>query len=241
MNEDQRQQLDQAGYVLLNHVLSGEDVSRLVARLDALWIEEGERAGEENYIETGAWRLANLMNKGDLFRPVLCHPRVLDVIQAVMGPRVRLSMMNARAVPPHSDPRQPFHCDTQKKGKPDASGYYVCTAVWMLDDFTRANGATRLVPGTHRSGQLPKEVMADVYATHPAEVTIEGRAGDVLVFNGHCWHTGGPNITDFPRRAILVHYVRADHPQELNQKESLSPETQQKMNPQERLILGLDD
>ena len=240
MTGEQQKQLDSDGYVLLKNLLSHEEIDRLVARLDELWSQEGDRAGAENYIEKNAWRLANLANKGAVFRPVFTHPAVLEVARAVMGPEVRLSMMNARAVPPHSDPGQPFHCDTKNKGKPDERGYYVCTAVWMLDDFTRQNGATRIVPGTHRSHRLPKEVMADVNAPHPDEVTVEGRAGDVLVFNGHCWHAGGQNATDVPRRAILVHYIRADHPQELDQKTAIASEIQARMNPFEREILGLD-
>lgn len=240
MNEVQRR-LDEDGYVLLRQVIAMPEARALIARLDALWAEEGDQAGSENYLEPNAWRLANLANKGDVFRAVLASEAVLEAVRAVIGPRVRLSMINARAVPPHSDPRQPFHCDTRKRGKPDAHGYYVCTAVWMLDDFTPENGATRLVPGTHRSRQLPKEALADVYAPHPDEVIASGCAGDVLVFNGHCWHAGGPNTTDRPRRAILVHYIRADHPQELNQKQALAPEVQARMTPRERELLGLDD
>jgi ectoine hydroxylase-related dioxygenase (phytanoyl-CoA dioxygenase family) len=133
-----------------------------------------------------------------------------------------------------------MHVDTRKRGVPDEHGYYVCTAAWMLDDFTPQNGATRIVPGTHKSGKLPKEVMADPNQPHPDEIVGQGKAGDVLVFNGHCWHAGGRNSTDHVRRAILVHYIRGDHPQDLDQKEALSPETQAKMTPHERQLLGLD-
>jgi ectoine hydroxylase-related dioxygenase (phytanoyl-CoA dioxygenase family) len=236
-----RKQIEQDGYFLLKGVLSGGELSRLLARLEELWREEGERAGEENYIEPGARRLANLVNKGDIFRLVFGHPAVLEAVKAVLGPAVRLSMLNARDVPPHADPSMPFHCDTDHSGKPDEKGYYTCTAVWMLDDFTRQNGATRLVPGTHLTHAVPKEVLDDIFAPHPDEIVVEGKAGDVLVFNGHCWHAGGANQTDSRRRAILAHYIRADHPQRLKQKEHVAPEVQARMNPTEREILGLDD
>ncbi|MBI3764561.1 MAG: phytanoyl-CoA dioxygenase family protein, partial [Chloroflexi bacterium] len=229
------------GFVVLRGLLSEEQRTRLVQRVEMLWSEEGEQAGGENYIENGARRLANLVNKGGEFRLIIAHPEVLEVVRAVIGPFVRLSMLNARDVPPHTDPRMPFHSDSDHGGKVDETGYYVCTAIWMLDDYTRLNGSTRIIPGTHRSDKLPKEALADVTATQPNEVVVEGKAGDVLVFNGHCWHTGGANATDVPRRAILAHYIRADHPQRLNQKEALSPEIQAKMNPLERQVLGLDD
>jgi len=241
MNDTQQRQLERDGYVVLQNVLSADQVNCLVVRLEELWSQEGDQAGEENYIEQNAQRLANLANKGDIFRSIFRHPTILEAVEAVIGPHIRLSMMNARAVPPQSDPRMPFHVDTDDKGKPDEKGYYVCSAIWMLDDFTRQNGATRIVPETHRSNKLPKEGLDDVYAPHPDEVSVEGKAGDVFVFNGHCWHTGGANMTDAPRRAILVHYIRADHPQRLRQKEYVSPEVQERLDPLEREILGLDD
>ena len=185
-------------------------------------------------------RLANLANKGDEFRRLMMHPAVLEVVRMVLGARVRLNMLNARDAMPHGGARQPLHTDADHGAKADAQGYLVCTAIWMLDAFTRENGATRLVPGTHREAALPKETLADVYAPHPAQVYVTGQPGDVFVFNGHCWHAGGANNTDDARRAILAHYARADQPQRLNQKESLSPEVQAALSPRERDVLGLD-
>ncbi len=227
--------------MVLPQVLTQAQVADFTARLEALWAEEKESAGAENYVEQNARRLANLFNKGDIFRLPFRHPAVLGAVERVIGPQIRLSMLNARDVPPHADPKMPFHCDTDNGLKPDENGYNACTAIWMLNDFNRENGATRLVPGSHLTHKLPKEVLADLYGPHPDEIVVEGRAGDVFVFNGHCWHTGGPNRTDSPRRAILVHYARAGYPCRLNPEEDISPEVRDKLEPLEREILGLDD
>ncbi len=234
-------QLDRDGFVLLRGLLSAGEVGALLDRLEALWAEEGNQAGAENYIEKNTRRLANLANKGEIFRSVFAQPTVIELVQQVLGPDFRLSMLNARDALPGGGPSQPLHSDADHGAKQDEKGYLACTAVWMLDDFTRRNGATRLIPGTHRTPQLPKEVLADVLAPHPDEIIVEGRAGDVLVFNGHCWHAGGANLTEAPRRAILAHYLRADQPQRLIQKDALTPEVQARMNPVERKILGLED
>lgn len=241
LSEAQQIQLEEAGYTLLTCVLPGEQVAALVARLEELWAEEGDQAGREVIVEPGARRLANLVNKGPVFRPIVTHPLILAAARLVLGPAVRLSSLNARSVPPHSDPRMPLHSDTDFAGKPDRRGYNTFTAVWMLDDFTRENGATRIVPGTHRSRTVPYEVLADVHAPHPEEVVIEGQAGDVLVYNGHCWHAGGENTTAGQRRALLGLYTRADYPQQTNQRRYLAPEVRAQLNPLERQILGLDD
>jgi ectoine hydroxylase-related dioxygenase (phytanoyl-CoA dioxygenase family) len=241
MDERQFHSLEQEGFVLFKGVLCRAEIEALVERLEALWAEEGDRAGAENYIEKNARRLANLVNKGDVFRPLLSHPAVLEAVRAALGPAVRLSMLNARDALPGAGPSQPLHSDADHGARPDERGFLACTAIWMLDDFTCQNGATRLVPGTHRDPRLPKEALADVLAPHPAEVIVEGQAGDVLVFNGHCWHAGGANRTQAPRRAILAHYLRADQPQRLKQKEALAAEVQAGLTKEEKEILGLDD
>src|SRR5919108_537338 len=105
MDEQQRKQLDEQGYLIYRNVLSPAQVETILARLEELWAAEGDHAGEENYIEPGVRRLANLANKGQIFRNVYAHPQVLEVVEAVMGPEVRASMVNARDVPPHTDVR----------------------------------------------------------------------------------------------------------------------------------------
>jgi ectoine hydroxylase-related dioxygenase (phytanoyl-CoA dioxygenase family) len=149
-------------------------------------------------------------------------------------------MLNARDALPGFDANpQPLHTDADHGGRADAKGYLACTAIWMLDPFTAANGATRLVPGSHRDTTLPKEAMADVRAAHPRERIVEGGPGDVLVFNGHCWHAGRPNETASSRRAVLAHYIRGDQPQRLDQQAALSPDVQAALSPLERRLLGL--
>lgn len=242
LTEAQKMQMDEEGYIILPTLLSTSEVEQVIARVEALWQEEGEAAGQENYIEAGVRRLANLANKGDIFRKLFAHPLVLAAAETVMGPDVRLSMLNAREVPPQADiAKQPFHSDTDNSGLPDEKGFYSCTAIWMLDDFTPENGATRIIPKTHLSYKVPKQVMSDTYASHPDEIALTGKAGDVGVFNGHCWHAGGLNQTKNPRRAILAHYLRADIPRPADRRQHLSPEVRATMSSRELEILGLDE
>ncbi|MCI0610924.1 MAG: phytanoyl-CoA dioxygenase family protein [Anaerolineae bacterium] len=241
MNNRQRKQLDAQGYLIFKNLLSPSQIETLLARLEELWALEGDKAGEENYIEPGVRRLANLANKGDIFREVYAHPQVLEVVEAVMGPDIRASMVNARDVPPHTGVRMPFHMDSDKGRVRDEKGYSAATAIWMLDEFTVENGATAFVPGSHLLDKSPKHVLADLNASHPDEIIIEGQAGDVFVFNGHCWHAGRPNQTNSHRRGLLVHYLRADVPRPENRRQHLDAENAAALSAQERILLGLDD
>jgi hypothetical protein len=237
----QRQSLETAGYILLPALLDSGQVSALLARLEELWAAEGEQAGAENYIEPGVRRLANLANKGEIFRGIYTHPAVLEAVKAVMGPEVRVAMVNARDVPPRTGVRMPFHMDSDSGRLRDDFGYSAGTAIWMLDDFTVENGATAILPGSHLTGKSPKQVLADLNAPHPEEVIVTGMAGDVLVFNGHCWHAGRANRTDGHRRALLVHYLRKDVPRPANRRQHLDPAAAARLSPEERELLGLDD
>jgi ectoine hydroxylase-related dioxygenase (phytanoyl-CoA dioxygenase family) len=124
---------------------------------------------------------------------------------------------------------------------PDERGYWVCNSVWMLDDLTAANGALRVVPGSHRSGRLPREALADPGAPHPDEIRVTGRAGTVVVMNAHLWHGGTANRTANPRTAVHGFFCRRDRPQQQYQKNLLRPEVQQALSPQLRHLLALDD
>jgi ectoine hydroxylase-related dioxygenase (phytanoyl-CoA dioxygenase family) len=213
----------------------------ILSRLEELWEAEGDQAGEENYIEPGVRRLANLANKGEIFRELYAHPQILEVVEAVMGRAIRASMVNARDVPPHTGVRMPFHMDSDQGRVRDEKGYSAATAIWMLDEFTVANGATAFVPGSHLLGKTPREVLSDLNASHPDEIVIEGQPGDVLVFNGHCWHAGRPNETDRHRRAILIHYLRADLPRPENRRQHLDADRAAMLSLRDRELLGLDD
>ena len=242
LTSEQKQQLADDGFVLVKNVLSAEKVTALLDHLEHLWQSEGEAAGSENYMEPQTRRLANLADKGDIFRPIYGNSLALDGCRQVMGNAVRVSMLNARDALPHSGRRQSFHCDTDNSGRPDEQGFYACTAIWMLDDFTAENGATYIVPRTHLTGKVPKDMLADRTAPHPNEVRALGQAGDLFIFNGHCWHAGGENRSDQTRRAILVHYMRADQmPDRADRWQHLSAENAAKLTPAERTLLGMND
>lgn len=239
MTEAHRRQLDDRGYVVLHGLMGLDVLAALRARVDELFAQEGEHAGAEFKYEPNALRLANLVDKGEVFERLVAHPVVLEYVQAVLGPQFKLSSLNARTAPPFTDSQQPLHADMAAIA--DERGYWVCNTVWMLDDFTAENGAPRAVPGSHRWGRLPPEALAGPPAPHPQEVLVTGTAGTVVVMNAHLWHGGTQNRTAAPRRALHGFYCRRDKPQQQYQKQLLRPETQARLAAELRWLLALDD
>jgi hypothetical protein len=231
--------LEEQGLVHLPGFMSAAQLDAARKRVAELESEEGDNAGAEFRKEANAHRLANLVEKGEIFRELISLPEILRHVGEVLRPRFKLSSFNSRSADPHSNSLQPLHADMG--AIPDEGGYWVCNTVWMLDDFTTENGALRCVPGTHRLGQLPQNVLADPYAPHPNEILVTGKAGDVVVMNAHTWHGGTANRTDKPRRALHGFFCRWDKPQQQYQKKLLSPATQSLLTPELRELLAIDD
>jgi ectoine hydroxylase-related dioxygenase (phytanoyl-CoA dioxygenase family) len=239
MIEQQRRQLEEQGFVILDHCMGNDLLSELRARITETFDTEGDRAGHEFRTEENAHRLANLVDKGEVFRRAIVLPQVVECVRQVLGPRIKLSSLNARSADPNTTVPQPLHVDMS--ALPDEQGYWVCNAVWMLDDFTPENGATRVIPGSHKWRQRPQDVLDDLLAPHPAEVLVVGKAGSIAVMNAHVWHGGTGNRTSAPRLAMHAFYCRRDKPQQQYQKRLLRPEVQDRLTPELREMLALDD
>ncbi len=239
MREDETRQLDEQGYLVLEDFMSDQLLEGLRAHIEEVFAEDGERAGAEFKQEPQTRRLANLVDRGEIFQQVIAAPRILECVADVLGTDFKLSSLNARSANPRSEWIQPLHCDAA--AVPDEKGYWVCNTIWMLDDFTRENGATRLIPGSHRWGKLPQEALQDPSAPHPDEVLLLGRAGTVVVMNTHMWHGATANRSDASRRALHSFYCRRDKPQQQYQKKLIRPEIQQCLSAQLRWLLALDD
>jgi len=239
MTPTELRQLDEAGWVRLPAIMDHAFLQEIRARVEQLWEEEGADAGSEFRKESGARRLANLMDKGAVFERVVSHSCVLEVVRHVLGQDCKLSSLNARSADPWWPHGQPLHCDAGAVA--DESGFWVCNTIWLLDDFTPDNGATRIVPGSHHWRKLPQEELSDARTRRPDEILVLGQAGDVVVMNTHAWHGGTVNRTAKPRRALHGFYTRGDKPQQQYQKSLLRPETQARLSPELRRILALDD
>ena len=236
LSGDEKATLDRDGYLVLHGMLTLDQVGMLNARLAAIFAAEGENAGKEVHQEPGTQRLSNLANKDALFEWLFTHPRLLAGVSHVLGGDLKLSSLNYRAALPGAG-LQSLHCDWS--GPVPVGEYQVCNAIWLLDDFSPENGATRVVPGSHRWEKTPQEALADPTAPHPDEAILTEPAGTVVIFNSHVWHGGTINRTDALRRGVHSYFSRRAQPQQTDQKASLSPERIALLSPAARTILDV--
>lgn len=239
MTDQEKRELDEQGFVLLRGFMSAELLDELRSELDRVFAEEGDRAGNEFKLEPQTKRLANLVAKGEVFQRIVASPEILEYVGSVIPEAFKLSSLNARAPEPGSDWVQPLHCDSG--ALPDERGNCVCNVIWILDAFTAENGATRVVPGSHKWMKFPQDEMADPMAAHPLEIIVEAPAGTVAVINTHAWHGGTANKSGGPRRCLHAFYTRWDKPQQQFQRDLLSEDTRHGLSPELRKLLAIDD
>ena len=236
LSDEEKSTLDDAGFVPLPGLMSTREVAGFRKRLDELIVEEGEKAGTEVHQEAGTWRLSNLIDKDPMFEKVITEPRLLAAVRHVVGPSFKLSSLNSRAaLPGHG--RQGLHADWGKGVEP--GDYFVCNSFWLLNDFTAENGATRVVPESHRSRKIPSDEMEDPTADHPNQVQVIAPAGTVVAVNSHLWHGGALNQTDEPRRVMHGYFCQRDQAQQTDQRKWLRPQTLDRLSPEAKAILDV--
>ncbi len=105
------------------------------------------------------------------------------------------------------------------------------STVWAINDFTKENGATQVVPGSHKWHKdrqpLPEEI-----------AFAEMQAGSVFIYTGSVLHGGGTNNTDEPRLGVFLHYAPSWLRQEENQYLSCPPEVAKDFSPELRSLIG---
>ncbi len=191
--------LAQFGYCILEQALSADAVAALRARVDEQ--AAGEVAAGCGFVEAGInQRIWMLPNKGRIFRDLVLGPLVERMMGELLGPRFLLSSLTANIARPGGAPMR-LHSD---QGYVDfwTEKPLVANLLFMLDDFTERNGATRLVPGSHQVRTLRSW-------TPEETVPAEGPAGSVVVFDGRLVHGTGANLTERDeRRAVLAYHCR---------------------------------
>jgi ectoine hydroxylase-related dioxygenase (phytanoyl-CoA dioxygenase family) len=240
LTQAERDSLDEKGYVILEDLMGDQFLNELREAYDRIAKDEGKAAGLDYQQEPGALRLGNLVNKGEVFDRVYTHPRFLSAVHYLIRGEFHLSALTGREPLPNFDGKQQ-HLHPDFWGKEYKEGQcQTIDAAWMLDDFSPENGATRLVPGSHRWSSRPEQVMANVLDDHPQQVVASAPAGSVLIFNGHTWHSGTLNKSGKRRRALFP-YMAADSCWDKGSaiNKHLLKSTYDRISPAARYILGV--
>jgi len=203
--------------VILERVLSSERVDRTLAEL--MPYIDATPTGTDRFSGDHTTRTGALVARCPTSRDLVQHPLVLDAVKQFLAPyceRVQLHLSQVIRIQP-GQAAQLIHRDRWAWGTHLKNIEPQLNTIWALSDFTRENGATRVIPGsiTWPDDRRPEDEEI-AYAEMPR--------GSVLVYTGSVFHGGGENRSDVDRIGVNLTYSLGWLRQEENQYLSCPPE-----------------
>jgi ectoine hydroxylase-related dioxygenase (phytanoyl-CoA dioxygenase family) len=225
------ERLARDGYTIVEDAFAVAEAEALLADLERLERELGEGVGKNLFEGVHTVRIYNLLARGKIYESIPVHETVLGLVEGTIGKSPLVSSLSSIAIGP-GESAQPIHADDQLIPLPKPHISIICNSMWALTDFTEENGATRIVPGSHRAPASPE--LGRAYDSVPAVM----RRGSILVFDGSVWHGGGANRTAERRVGIAMNYCAGWMRQQENQQLGIPQEAARGFSPALRKLVG---
>lgn len=205
-------QLDDIGYCFLPNLIDDEKCEFFRGQLEDIWNKYGNMyAGNDSSASAlsnkiGEKVVYNLHNKGIEWFELFEHPRVLEILDNILkagsykNAEPYYLYNNSARCPLFGHQGQQLHLDSNLPG---LNHPIVVNVLWLLDDFKIENGATRVVPGSHKWLEYAPDG-----ESHPKELQVTGKRGGAIIFNANLWHGGGANNSHDSRWALALGYCR---------------------------------
>ena len=215
--EDAVEILTQDGALIISELLSNQEYADLRGELDPEFAQadfcEGLFYGEATK------RIHSLARKSKTICSMIVRPKVLEIMRLILGPncdKIQLNLTQGIQIWP-GERAQVIHRDDSMFPVKHKPFEFMVNAMWAYTEFTKENGATIVVPGSH---------LWDVDRM-PAEHEIalaEMQPGEVLIYLGSVIHAGGQNRSELPRTGIALSYCLGWLRQSENQYLAAPPE-----------------
>ncbi len=193
-NQADFETLKHQGYVIIESVLNAEQLELIRGGVSPLL----DGVGRNNFEGLKTQRVYNVLEQTRAIDDLAVHPRVTGLLDKLFQPNYLLSqaqIINILA----GEEAQTLHYDDGFYPVPRPRPAFGAATIWAIDDFTIDNGATVVIPESHRLGDEP---VTDRSLTVPVIMP----AGSVVFFLGTLWHGGGANQSEDSRLAVTCQY-----------------------------------
>lgn len=203
------------GFCVIPELLGASQLERQRKAL-APWIDEGPM-GRNVFEGTRTHRIYAMLAKDPVFAELVAHPVSLAWAEHYLGQSCLLSACLAIHMQP-GESAQPWHTDDGHTSLTPPHDLLGVSTFWALDDTTVENGATEVLPGSHRwsETEFPGVLRDQDFATgedvagdpgsHPDAVKATMPAGSLMIARGDLWHRGGANRSDTARCLVTPQY-----------------------------------
>jgi len=229
--EQHVKEIAEQGYTIVERAIKPSLLRNLNSELEALERFLEIEPSPNSFEGHKTLRIYNLLAYGKVWQQVPVYDKILPIVDSVLDPGCLISSLSSIDILP-GEVAQPIHADDQLIPLPKPHPPTVCNTMWALTDFTEANGATRIIPGSHLWDHNPD--YGAPYDSIPAEM----EAGSVLVWHGSLWHGGGANRTKERRIGIAMNYCAGFIRQQENQQLGLTREKVASFEPRLRELCG---
>jgi ectoine hydroxylase-related dioxygenase (phytanoyl-CoA dioxygenase family) len=219
------------GYTIVEDAIEPALLDALTESLDRLERCFDVQPSPNSFEGHHTLRIYNLLAFDDVWQQVPVHESVLPVVEGVLDPGCIISSLSSIDILA-GETAQPIHADDQLIPLPKPHPPTVCNSMWALTDFTEANGATRIIPGSHLRDHDPE------YGEAYDSIAAEMPRGSVLIWHGSLWHGGGANTTEQRRIGIAMNYCAGYIRQQENQQLGLPREKVATFSPRLRQLVG---
>jgi ectoine hydroxylase-related dioxygenase (phytanoyl-CoA dioxygenase family) len=188
------------GYVILERAIDRVAIDELFAALAPF--EAHRPMGRTAFEGRRSQRVYSLAGKGEPFLRLAEHPDVIALLDRALLPNYLLSTAQSIRLHP-GEAAQAWHTDDAFYLSPRPHDRPLAISViWAIEDFTADNGATEVIPGSHRWGTEHPDTQAfeAVAAVMPA--------GSAIVFDAALWHRGGSNQSSHTRLGLSPQYCQ---------------------------------
>lgn len=230
--EDVLKVLAEDAAVIIDGLMTPDLLSRV--RTEIMPFVEATPPGRDDFTGRLTTRTGALVARSPACRDLVSDPLINAATEAFLAPfcdRYQLHLTQVIRIKPGQG-AQVLHRDRLAWG-----GYLQrsiepqLNMIWAVTDFTKENGATRVVPGSH--------LWEDGRGAHEEEITyVEMKAGSVIIYTGSVIHSGGANVSAADRVGINITYSLGWLRQEENQYLSCPPEVAASLPPDLQRLIG---
>ena len=240
-----KKQFDTEGFTVLNDLITAEQCEYFKTLLEKdhqrfVSFYANQKVNDSGSLanKVGEKVVFNLHNKDISWFTLFEHSEVLSLLDLILkegsyqeSEPYYLYNISARC-PLKGHSGQQLHIDSNLPGM---NYCIVANVLWALDDFTLENGATRVVPGSHKWKEFASDGLS-----HPDERRVTIRKGSAIIFNANLWHGGAENTTEESRWAVALGYARWFIKPSFDFMQNTPEDIYSKLSEAQKKLLGFD-